>query len=402
MTAPAQLIAEREFRAYATTASFWIALAVGPLVMAVVLGLTGLSGGHAPPTPVSIRAAEPALASSAAAALAEAADLEGRRLAPAASAPAPANLVLVRDADGAVEARFSPGFPLSASAQTLVARTLERDEARRRLAAAGLDVGMAPVRALIPPPPRADRTGLSRFTLVMILWLTLTGSLGMLLQAVVRERANRALEGLLSAARPWEIVLGKLAGVGAVSVLLLATWMGSAFVLALLSSGAGGLVQMVIGGLAAPAMLARAVMIYGLAYAFYGSVTVAVGASARDSAAAQNLSRPMFAVLLAAFFVALAAVAGGAGRLGWLVFAPPFTPFMLLLAAPGTLPLTSELVALGLMVVATAIAARVAVSRVTLPGAASRFRRHEASTPGRSAGVDALGSDLVAGAGEHG
>ncbi len=45
---------------------------------------------------------------------------------------------------------------------------------------------------------------------------------------------------------------------------------------------------------------------------------------ARDTAAAQNLSRPMFAVLLAAFFAALAAARGGGGQLAWLVYVAPF------------------------------------------------------------------------------
>jgi len=206
----------------------------------------------------------------------------------------------------------------------------------------------------------------------MILWLTLTGSLGMLLQAVVRERANRALEGLLAAAKPWEIVVGKLAGVGAVSALILAAWLGSAGALAVLAPSGAGLFHAVIGGVAAPLMLARAAGLYGLAYGFYGLVTVAVGASARDSAAAQNLSRPMFAVLLAAFFVALAAVSGAAGKLAWLVFAPPFTPFMLLLEPPGTLPARAQLASVALTLAATALAGRVAVGRLTLSGAANR------------------------------
>lgn len=47
MTSAAWLIAGREFRAYVATASFWIALAVGPLIMGV--GMMALAHKPAPP-----------------------------------------------------------------------------------------------------------------------------------------------------------------------------------------------------------------------------------------------------------------------------------------------------------------------------------------------------------------
>ena len=368
MTAPAWLIAEREFRAYTATASFWIALAVGPLLMAGGLGLAALAGAPAPPVAVAVGANDAALAHSARIALREAAGLEGRRYGPANGAAAAASLVIARGAGG-ITADFSAGFPLSASGRALVARAIERDEALRLLAATGADARPMPVLEMRSEGVlTADTGALSRFCLVMILWMTLTGSLGMLLQAVVRERTNRALEGLLAAARPWEIVAGKLAGVGAVSALVLIAWLASAGGFAAASHDAGGIVQTAIGGLADPRALARALAIYVLAYGFYGLVTVGVGASARDSAAAQNLSRPMFAVLLAAFFAALAGVSGAAGRLDWLLYVPPFTPFMLLLKAPGTLPVTSQIIAVGLLISATAVAGRLAIGRLTLSG----------------------------------
>jgi ABC-type Na+ efflux pump permease subunit len=80
-------------------------------------------------------------------------------------------------------------------------------------------------------------------------------------------------------------------------------------------------------------LLAAAVFV--LAFAMYGSAMIGLGALARDVAAAQNLSRPVFALLLAVFFVGLGQVAGmGAGALPSLALLPPFAPFALLLAGP--------------------------------------------------------------------
>ncbi len=293
MTPPVWLIAGREFRAYAATASFWVALAVGPLVLAGVMAL-GAANRSAPPPAVRVQSQDPALATSAIAALAEAARIEGRRYGPAQPGRPAASLVVDRSADGGgFAARFSPNFPLSAVGRALVERTVERDLLAQRLPAPEVEINPR-VREVTPPPPpptRADAGALSRFCLVMMLWLTLTGSLGMLLQAVVRERTNRALEGLLAAARPWEVVAGKLIGVGAVSMLVLVVWLGSAGALAVLMSGGGGLLAAVLAGLGDPAALARATLLYLLAFGFYGPGHRPLGRPPPAiSAAAQEIS----------------------------------------------------------------------------------------------------------------
>jgi ABC-2 type transport system permease protein len=119
--------------------------------------------------------------------------------------------------------------------------------------------------------------------------------------------------------------------------------------------------------IAAVSNLARAALIYVLAFAFYGLITVGVGAMARDSATAQSLSRPIFAVLLLVFFVALGGIAGAAGGfLHWLIYVPPFTPFLLLLWDPGQISVATEFGALGLMLGAIAIAGWLATGRLTV------------------------------------
>ncbi len=292
MNHPIWLIAGREFRAYVTTASFWLALAIGPL----------LTGGA----------------------------MLAQRTPPAAQE----QLVIAAGAGG-WEARFSEDFPLSPAGRAQVLQVLRGE---------GQAVQAAPARA---PREAAD---LSRLLLVLLLWVTLVGSLGMLLQAVVRERANRALEILMSAARPLDVVLGKVLGVGAVSVLVIGAWLAAPAAAAMSAPGPA------LGALAAfadPWVLLRAAVIYGLAFGFYGFLTVAAGVMARDSADAQNLARPMFAVLLVAFFTTMAAAAGAAEKTAWLTFLPPFTPFMLLVRPA---PPAVEAVAIAELALATVLA----------------------------------------------
>jgi ABC-2 type transport system permease protein len=327
MIRPVLLIAEREFRTYVVTLSFWLSLAVMPLAGGILLLL---SIGPAVQTTISVSGADARMVHSARQALQEAGQIEGR---PLAVGQGRDTLAIVTPTRGVVEIRFSKDFPLSPSGRALIARSLERDVARDR----------APAKPIVVRETLDDTASdidrLSGLAATMMLWLTLVGSLGMLLQAVVRERANRALESLLAAARAWEIVGGKMLGVGMVSLLILCCWLGSTFAYSFLLPPEAGLVPAILAKLAEPLTLLRAASIYVCAFAFYGAITVALGATARDSAAAQNLVRPMFVLLLAAFFVVLA----GSGAPNGLIFVPPFTPFLLLTAAAGTIAPFSQI-----------------------------------------------------------
>jgi ABC-2 type transport system permease protein len=314
---------------------------------------------------VAVTAPDPAITQSASAAQVDAARFEGRPISVTTTAHGAAARVSVSEsADGGGAVAFEGAVPLSASGRALVARTVERDALARRVGTApAWRIADSGARRAAAPAFAAGAA--ARFGLVMMLWLTLTGSLGMLLNAVVRERANRALEMLLGAARPADIVFGKLVGVGAVSLLVLSVWLGAA-ALAPLAPGASGPAAAVLASLGDPAALARAGVIYVMGYAFYGLLTIAIGAAARDSAQAQNLSRPMFAVLLAAFFASLASVAGAASRLQWLVWAPPFTPFILLLEPPNAVSPAHLAIALGILAASAALCAVVAMRRLGL------------------------------------
>src|SRR5258706_5470537 len=247
MTSPILLIAEREFRTYVATLSFWLSLVLAPLMAGAAVFL---SGGQPPPTPVRIESGDRQLAQSANLGLQEAGRLEGRSfILEQGRAQGKPSVILSKRTAQTLDMTFSDGFPLSSVGRAMVGHMIERDVARDQVrtapfvvhentAAGGQDVAM-----------------LSRLVAMIMLWLTLTGSLGMLLQAVVRERANRALESLLAVASPVEIVYGKLLGVGGVSALVLAAWLRSAAAPAPLAPHARGLATALIEGLAAPLTL---------------------------------------------------------------------------------------------------------------------------------------------------
>jgi ABC-2 type transport system permease protein len=234
----------------------------------------------------------------------------------------------------------------------MVGHVIERDMARNQADEKSSDAFSVSVAQEKTEQTGMDAGHVSRLSAMTMLWLTLTGSLGMLLQAVVRERANRALESLLAAARGWEIVTGKLAGVGAVSLLILTVWLGSAGLFSLFLPPETGLVGAVLGQFAHPLTLLHDALIYVCAFGFYGAATLVLGAMARDATSAQNFARPLFLVLLGAFFFALAAPADA---FSWATWLPPLTPFVLLVNSPGTVTVMSQAISMGVMVLATII-----------------------------------------------
>jgi ABC-2 type transport system permease protein len=375
------LIAGREFKAYVATLTFWAALVIGPLLTLGAAGVMSQAREAPEPLRVALSSPDPELRAASARALEVAADAIGRPLALDSAGP---TRLQVRNTASGPHADFD-GAPLPPPARAVFVADLERrltlDLAARAGAPADALGRRVTVRQAEAQLSRAGAETFARFILVFILWLTLAGSLGMLLQAVARERANRALDILLSAARPGEIVFGKLLGVGAVSLLVLGAWMGSAAALALAAGPAAGPLGVVLAALAKPALLAQALVAYGLAYAIYGSVTIALGAAAGDVASAQNLSRPMFGVLLIAFFTALSSAMGARDALDWAIWIPPLTPFMWLLDSPRAPSFWGEAAPILLMAVTALVACVLARAALHTPHLHQRRSIPRASQP---------------------
>jgi len=378
------LIAGREIAAYAGVPSFWVALFMGPVLML----LTGLAAQAVLPHPaaplprhVAVLAADPLLAQTAATALRVAGKREGRALI-LQSVPAATTLRIETDATGMVGVQLA-GEILPQATLAMLTDDLSVAARRERLRQAGATPAILAAaessRVVVrePPPPApapADVGRTGRFAVMMLLWMTLIGALGMLLQAIVRERTNRALESLLASARAHEVIFGKLAGVGALSLLVLGVWLGAGAAMAAspLGSLGGGLPAMLLGAFADPLALLRAGAIYVLSFAMYGTALIGLGAIARDVPSAQNLSRPVFGVLLLVFFVGLADFAGAGGGFHWLAWVPLFTPFVCLMAPPGEIGAAQTAIGFAGMILATAAFAWLATRAMMSDGARPR------------------------------
>jgi ABC-2 type transport system permease protein len=379
-----RLIAQREFAAYASTLSFWLALVAGPLLMALAALVVAAAEQRPAPQPparvIEVRAEDPALAAAARQALSEAAKAQGWRLIqPELRGAADSTLTIRAEGpqilvtpQGAALPPDALGRMSAALAQAGRGEALRAAGAPEAAVVAAQAVRVEIVRPPAPPQVPIDPTGPGRFALMMVLWMNLTGGLGMLLQAIVRERSNRALESLLAAARPHEIIFGKLIGVLAVSVVTVAAWGGAAAGLAALWGDAGQGVAGRMMGMALtmfrdPAALAEAAVVYLLTFVLYGSALLGLGAAAKDLPSAQNMMRPVFGLLLIVFFLGMAR-SGGVASFDALVWAPPITPFLLLTTPPDVLAPWNRSLALLVLASSAAVAAWAASQSLVPPG----------------------------------
>jgi ABC-2 type transport system permease protein len=119
------------------------------------------------------------------------------------------------------------------------------------------------------------------FALALGLCITIGGQY--LVQGVVEEKESRILESLLCTIRPSELMAGKLFGLGAVGLLVIAVWGGAGLAVAapLLSA---------LHFQLPPLILPLAVAYFLLGYLFYGSMMLGIGAVTNNMREAQQFS----------------------------------------------------------------------------------------------------------------
>ena len=372
------ILAEREVTTYTSTLTFWIALLIGPVAMAVAAAAITVASRPAPPVTISVGAQDSWLQDRALAALKDLAVTEKATVV-LSRTPAPTSYAFTATSSGE-NAQIDEEGPttLSPLAREYILTRLERDALATKLGAPLARLHATKTGKTPNANPQGARIS-KRLPLVIMLWLTLTGSLGMLVQAVARERANKGLEQLLASASPLEIVSGKVIGVGVVSLLIALAWVAASMVISFANPVAEASIRSLNFSKISGGDAAIAIGIYILAYFQFGFATAALSAAASDLTAAQNLSRPIFAVLLAVFFVVVAAGVSPTGNLNWLLFAPPFTPFMLLLSPQAS---WGAAVAVILMIVTTVLAAKFATEMTALkPGSKNLYGRSRTAPP---------------------
>jgi len=215
------------------------------------------------------------------------------------------------------------------------------------------------LRTLVPPERRSEVSldvdaGLERFDpargararlvdrlamfvpmgLAFLLFIVTFSNAALLLQGVVEEKSTRMIEVLLSCASPHEIMIGKLLGVAALSVLTVTVWTGS--LVGVASFFSHELVAAVMAGLSGLAPVLPLIVLYFVCgLLIYSAIFLSVGATTASLPDAQALIGPAsIIIVLPNFFIAML-IQDPNGTLATVIsWIPIYTPYFMLVRLP--------------------------------------------------------------------
>jgi ABC-2 type transport system permease protein len=176
---------------------------------------------------------------------------------------------------------------------------------------------------------------------------------------VVEEKSCRVMEMLLNAATPWQLLVGKIVGIGAAGltqmVCLVAVGIGALLLqlplqAALLGANTGGFTQY-LSGVSIPFLLLFLVY-FLLAYFLYSTLFAGLGAMVKRQDEVQSaIQIPLFLLIISLVLLYVAAFAPDETLTRVLSFVPFFTPVLMLVRLGlGTVAWWEVVVTIALMV----------------------------------------------------
>lgn len=194
---------------------------------------------------------------------------------------------------------------------------LDPQRVQQQAAAAGVQVtSLEPV-----DPQRGERTVLS-FAVSFLLYLSLILYGTYVAQGVVEEKSSRVVELLLCTVRPWQLMSGKLIGIGLFGLLQLGLLSGA------LLTGAS-----ITGLLTVPALSSLAWMLiwFLLGYFLFAGLLAAAGATVSRQEELQSVLNPALTVLIVPFVLSVFLLGDDpeSTLVTWLSLVPPFSPILM-------------------------------------------------------------------------
>jgi ABC-2 type transport system permease protein len=179
------------------------------------------------------------------------------------------------------------------------------------------------------------------YILIIVLFIALLPTGVQVMSAVVEEKTNRILEVLVSSVKPFDLMLGKVLGVGAAVLLQLGIWGASAAFLGVGGAGQGGGGPQAAQGaqgagemsMSLPTIPTDLILVtlayFALGFLFYATAYAAVGAMCNTVQETQQASFPVMGMLLAGYLGAFATIGRPESMAAKVMtFLPPTAPFI--------------------------------------------------------------------------
>jgi len=215
--------------------------------------------------------------------------------------------------------------------QTLEAQGLSPD------AAAQLIDTTVPLQVSAPPQGEGRELVAIRSVLplaaayLLMVTVMVTGS--MMLQSVIEERSNKLLESVLAHVHPAQLMYGKLLGLGAIGLTILAVWVGAAIFAAFSVQGmVADIVKPSLAAFDQPWMIIAMVFYFFAGYLIISMLYLAIGALSNSLQDAQSYLMPViFLITLPVVFMMVQVVqAPNAALPVILSWIPLYTPFAMM------------------------------------------------------------------------
>ncbi|MBW3534639.1 MAG: ABC transporter permease [Gemmatimonadetes bacterium] len=244
--------------------------------------------------------------------------------------------------------------------QAVAATVLERrlgmgPDAQRLLRGGDLEVEAlegAPAAGMETPAFVAAYVG--SFVLYMVVLIYAVA----VMRSVLEEKTSRIVEVVLASLRPWQLLLGKILGVGAVGLTQLAVWVAGSALLASVALPALLAARPELGrlnelreGLPGPGYLGLFLVFFLGGYFIYSALYAAVGAMCNSDEEAQQAQLPLMLLLVVPIIAVVGVIESPNSPLAvGLSLVPFFSPVLMFArAAAGAAPAWQVALSLALM-----------------------------------------------------
>jgi ABC-2 type transport system permease protein len=193
---------------------------------------------------------------------------------------------------------------VSGELQTLVGTAVQRQAVDSALRGAGVDpsavTGSEPLEIATLDPPDEDSGQRLALALVgtFLLFFSISGYGSMVATGVVEEKQSRVVELLLATIKPWQLLGGKILGLGAVGLLQLVILSG-------ICAGAATVAGVLTVPSITAGMFGMIVLWYLLGFFLYAALYAAVGSTVSRQEELQSVVAPMIFLLLIPFALTL-------------------------------------------------------------------------------------------------
>lgn len=298
------LVARREFVTQVRSRSFVIGLAITLVLFVVVGAISTFVAGQNSTTSLGItssaRPLQPALEEIARAqdVTLEVRDVDEQAGRAAVEADELDGLLLGAPGGYTVLGRDSVGDTLSGLITAAARQTALADALRTAgVDPAALDARSTVATETIEPvdPDRGQRLALA-IVGTILLFISLSGYGQLVATGVVEEKQSRVVELLLATIKPWELLAGKIAGLGAVGLLNLV-------ILGVIGVAAASVFGLLTLPAATAGMFAMMIVWYLLGFFLFASLYAAIGSTVSRQEELNTVIAPLIFVLLIPFIL---------------------------------------------------------------------------------------------------